>query len=85
MAYKFSRVFRFWPKSQNSQLIVPIIKPISKVHIKGLVVYAVDEDDGDYTDGDPFSDGEKESGSNDWECNLSYQKLATILLTTVHA
>ena len=36
----------------------------SQIHIKGLEDYAVDEDDGDYTDGDPFSDGE-ESGSDD--------------------
>ena len=37
----------------------------SQIHIEGLEDYAVDEDDGDYTDGDPFSDGEEESGSDD--------------------
>ena len=37
----------------------------SQIHVKGSENYAVDKDDGDYTDRDPFSDGEEESGSDD--------------------
>ena len=32
--------------------------PVDQIHIQGLEDYSVEEDDGDYTDGDLFSDGE---------------------------
>lgn len=44
----------------------------SQIHAQGLEDYAVEEDDGDYTDGGPFSDGEEEFGNNDWQSSILF-------------